>query len=202
VTLDELFLFTLADLEERAEMGKGEYDALLMAALLRKLLLDEVPLVHAVNPDRRERLRFHVTDLSPPEGVEGWSLDDVFHPSGASPEHSTVELRLDQLLRRTAVVAFGEHVSVRELIKFLAHSYGAVHAFPADTPTSRALRDEAWSARITTPKGQYSGPVYSLVAIARVILDGLQPLRARVEAETPNWRRGLGRHEDPTQRDL
>jgi len=160
VTVDELFLFTLEDLGERLDSGgKGEYDALLMAALLRKLLLDAEQLVHAVNRERRERIRFVVTDLSPPEGIQGWTVNDSFHPSGAWPEDSRIKLPLDGLLHRTAVVAFGEHVSVSALIKFLAHSYGAVHAYPADTPATRALRDEAWAARITTPKGQYSGPV-------------------------------------------
>jgi hypothetical protein len=130
VTIDELFLFTLEDLEERAELGKGEYDALIMASLLRKLLLDEIPLAHAVNRERREHIRFRVTDLTPPRGVESWAFDDVFHPSGAWPEHTMVDLTLKQFLNRTAVVAFKECVSVRELIKFLAHNYGAVHAFP------------------------------------------------------------------------
>lgn len=202
MTIDELFLFTLEDLKERAELGKGEYDALIMASLLRKLLLDEIPLAHAVNRERREHIRFRVTDLTPPRGVESWAFDDVFHPSGAWPEHTMVDLTLKQFLNRTAVVAFAECVSVRELIKFLAHNYGAVHAFPADTAKTRALRDEAWGARVTTPKGQYSGPVYSLVAVARVVLDGLQSLRARVESERPDWRRGLGRHDDPEVRDL
>jgi hypothetical protein len=202
VTGDELFLHTLEDLEERAGLGKGEYDALMMALLLRKLLLDDVPLVHAANRHRRLRIQFKLTELTPPLGVENWALNEAFHPSGADSGQATVELNLDQLLKRTVLVAFGEHISVRELIKFLAQHYGAVHASPADDEKTRALRDEAWGARITTPKGQYSGPVHALAAVAHVVLDGLSPLREQVTAQTRGWRRGLGRHDDPEKRDL
>jgi hypothetical protein len=62
VTVDELFLLTLDDLEERATLGKGEYNLLNMAWLLRKLLLDSEPLVHAVNRSRRLKILYRVND--------------------------------------------------------------------------------------------------------------------------------------------
>src|SRR5438477_2642994 len=49
MTADELFLLIFEDLEERVALGRGEYDALISAWLLRKLLLDEQPLVHRAN---------------------------------------------------------------------------------------------------------------------------------------------------------
>jgi hypothetical protein len=39
MTPEQLFLHTLEDLDSRLELRKGEYDALMMAWLLRKLLL-------------------------------------------------------------------------------------------------------------------------------------------------------------------
>jgi len=202
VTGDELFLHTLEDIEERSRLGKGEYDALMMASLLRKLLLGDPPLVNAANRDRKQRLRFQVTDLSPPSGVSRWAPQDAIHPSGAGRAETTIDLRLDTLLSRTVVVAYGERISVRELIKFLSNNYGAVHASPADDDKTRALRDEAWGSRVITTKGQYSGPVYTLTVVAQVVLDGLEPLRQQVLTQTPGWRRALGRHADPENRDL
>lgn len=53
---DELFLYTMRDLRRRVEAPTDEYDLLMAAGLLRKLLLDDQPLVHQVN--RRLRLKF------------------------------------------------------------------------------------------------------------------------------------------------
>jgi hypothetical protein len=39
LTKDDLFLFTLEDLDTRLQLHRGEYDALTLAWLLRKLLL-------------------------------------------------------------------------------------------------------------------------------------------------------------------
>jgi hypothetical protein len=72
MTVDELFLFTLEDLEQRVELGRGEYDALMAAWLLRKLLLDELPLIHEANRSRRLKLRFRMYDDLPDEGLVNW----------------------------------------------------------------------------------------------------------------------------------
>jgi hypothetical protein len=78
MTADELFLLTFEDLEERVALGRGEYDALMSAWLLRKLLLDEQPLVHRANRSRRLKVKFRMYDEQPPEGIEGWGRDTSF----------------------------------------------------------------------------------------------------------------------------
>jgi hypothetical protein len=160
-----------------------------------------------VNEPRRLRLRFCVNDVSPPPGGGDWAPNDTFYPDPRWSDLSPLDLKLDQFLARPVLVAFGQVIGVRDLIKFLANHYGAVHTTPADDDKTRALRDEAWAARMTTPKGQYSGPVYSLLAVARVVLDSLRPLRQKIEQETwhgvlPPHARGLARQRDPTHRDL
>src|SRR5438094_6089576 len=94
MTADELFLFAVDDLEGRTQLGQGEYDALMMAALLRKLLIDDTPLIHVVNRERRLALRFRVTDIGPPKSVapeDCWMPNDAFHPDGAGPNPAVVE---------------------------------------------------------------------------------------------------------------
>ena len=66
---DQLFLRTLEDLDRRTTVA-DEYEALLAAGLLRKLLLDEAPLVHQVNRYRRERIRFRINGETPLERTD------------------------------------------------------------------------------------------------------------------------------------
>jgi hypothetical protein len=116
MTADELFLLTFEDLEDRVALGRGEYDALISAWLLRKLLLDEQPLVHRANRSRRLKLKFRMYDDQPPEGIEGWGPGYFLWPD---PENQSgrpiVELTLDQFLSRPTLVAFGHIITVRDL---------------------------------------------------------------------------------------
>jgi hypothetical protein len=122
---------------ERVALGRGEYDALISAWLLRKLLLDEQPPVHRANRSRRLKLRFRVYDDQPPEGIEGWAPGYFLCPD---PENQSgrliVELTLDQFLSRPTLVAFGQIITMRDLIKFMANYEGAVHTtVPNDEKT-------------------------------------------------------------------
>jgi len=58
VDVDRLFLETMNDLDRRLDAPVDEYDVLMIAPLLRKLLLDDSPLVHLVNRQRRVKFRF------------------------------------------------------------------------------------------------------------------------------------------------
>ena len=58
ITVDELFVRTIDDLEERA--GTTDEYELLAAALLRKLLLDRPPLMDQVNRTRRLPISFRI----------------------------------------------------------------------------------------------------------------------------------------------
>ena len=63
MTHDEYFLDTLDDLEARSQLGRGEYDALMMAAILRRLFIDDSPLVDTINrrEGRRLQLKFRMS---------------------------------------------------------------------------------------------------------------------------------------------
>jgi hypothetical protein len=57
---NQLFLETIADIEKRTRPASTEYERTMVAALLRKLLLDGDPLCHQVNKVRREEIKFIV----------------------------------------------------------------------------------------------------------------------------------------------
>jgi hypothetical protein len=188
---DELFLLTLEDLEQRVQLGRGEYDALMSALLLRKVLLDDHPLLHQVNRSRQLRVRFRLRDLTPPEGSQNiWSPGESLSPDVQAPSSAaTVDLTLDQFLARPVFVAFGQEVSVRELIKFMANNEGAVHMTRPDKPKAQALWDARWAHMRTGPDGMYGGLVHELIAVGRIALDGLNELRERIRTET--WPPGM-----------
>jgi hypothetical protein len=49
MTIEELFLNSIDDLQKRVTSGVPEYDVVGISSLLRKLLLDEKPLVHLLS---------------------------------------------------------------------------------------------------------------------------------------------------------
>ena len=206
MTADELFLLTFEDLEERVTLGRGEYYALMSAWLLRKLLLDEQPLVHRANRSRRFKLKFLMYDDQPPEGIEGWGPGYFLWPDPKNQSgRPIVELTLDQFLSRPTLVAFGHIITVRDLIKFMANYEGAVHTTVPNDEKTKALWDTRWGETRVGPEGQYGGCIHELIAIGRIVLDGLDDLRTQVESETwPPHRgpstRGLQRERDPRRR--
>ena len=120
MTIDEFFLLTLDDLEKRVPLGRGQYDALMSAALLRKLLLDSQPLIALANrpPARRLPIRYQLEDIRPTPGVKIWSANGFFYP-GNSTGGSVVSLGRDRFLAHPILVLYEETITVRDLIKFM-----------------------------------------------------------------------------------
>ena len=66
--VDRLLVYTLGDLERRTA-STDEYEVLMSAALLRKLLLDNRRLIDQVNRTHRLDLRFRISGVSPLEKI-------------------------------------------------------------------------------------------------------------------------------------
>jgi hypothetical protein len=182
--VDILFLETLADLRRRSNPGP-EYEVQQLAALLRKLLLDGQPLVDAVNRTRRLPIRFRVHDGSPYQdlvlssGPTFYALQDAFDPESVLVANARIaEVDRDGLLGRGIVLMDGVWFSVADIVKYVAHVEGAVHRGQPSDNKQRALA--ATNIRI----GGYDSPVVrSLLAVARVVARGLEPLEARIRAD-------------------
>jgi hypothetical protein len=56
---DEPFLETLDEIDGRLQFNQSAYNLLMVAGLLRKLLLDDNPLVDQVNRSRHLKIRYH-----------------------------------------------------------------------------------------------------------------------------------------------
>lgn len=178
---DQLFLRTLEDLDRRTTAA-DEYEALLAAGLLRKLLLDESPLVHQVNRYRRERIRFRINGETPLERTilkdnpVFWVIGDAIDPDAfrATPGISApMDAKLDQFLARTVMFARGERLSVGDLIKQVAHIDGAVHK-GKPTNAREELLDEV--SRFMFFR-DLPATVHHVQLIGRIVVRALAPLR-------------------------
>jgi hypothetical protein len=85
VDTESLFLRTLDDLEKRT-IATDEYEVLLAAALLRKLVLDSPPLMDQVNATRRLKLSFRINgptayeEMIVSDGAVYFSVEDAIDP--------------------------------------------------------------------------------------------------------------------------
>lgn len=182
---DQLFLRTLEDLNRRTTVV-DEYDALLAAGLLRKLLLDESPLLHQVNRYRRERIRFRINGETPTERILlednpiFWAIGDAIDPDAFPlPSLSApMDAKLDQFLARTIMYARGERLSVGDLIKQVAHVDGAVHK-GKPTNAREELIDEM--SRFMFFR-DLPGTVHHVQLVGKIVVQALTPLRDTILA--------------------
>jgi hypothetical protein len=129
VNVDELFLFTLDDLESRLELGRNEYDALMGAWLLRKLLLNgRRSLVSAVADPRGYDARIRTKDDRPGPTIQLWGPEGAMVPDGTA---ATVDLTPQDFLKWPAVVMLDASsqpitLTVSDVIFYLANVAGAV----------------------------------------------------------------------------
>ena len=185
---DQLFIYTLRDLERRTA-ATDEYEVLLSAALLRKLLLDQERLMDQVNRRYRLGLRFRISSVSPFEqricdsNPIFWALEDVLDPE--SPlAYAPFDATRDQFLSRR-VMRFSENwITVRDVIDQLANIEGAVHSGKPKEERHRVLQA---AGRFYSRDG-LPGVVSQVRLIGRITVRGLSPLRdAVVDAGAATW---------------
>lgn len=176
-----LFLSTCRDIENRLAATEP-YEILLIAGLIRKLFIDDFPLVDQVNRSHKLKLTFEVTvPFNRPELDDKnslWSVQDGLDPDTSVPGKARASLSRDEFFREVVAIVFGKIYSVREVILFEANVSGAVHAGAPKTEKEKALHEVAQSLGI----GGYPMALRQLLAIARVVLKSLQPLRSAVAA--------------------
>lgn len=185
---EKLFVNTLRDLERRTA-ATDEYEVLMSAALLRKLLLDKEPLMDKVKRRHRLDVRFHINGVSPYERLiyedkpVFWVIEDALDPQSpiaSAPFYAT----RDQFLARHVMCFNGNWFTVRDVIAQLAHIEGAVHSGKPKDERQRALQAAAkFYSRAGLP-----GAVSQVRLIGRITVRGLSPLRdAVVAAGNTTW---------------
>jgi hypothetical protein len=180
--LETLFRRTVDDLDQRVA-AIDHYDALMSAALLRKLLLDGTPLIHQVNRTYRLNLRFRISDVSQFEQTlldsdpMFWSIEDALDPDSGLPG-PVVEATLDQFLARNVMRFGGQSVTVRDVNDQLSNVDGGVHKGEPREDRQKALTP---AATLYSNRG-LPGVVNQVRLIGRLASRGLRPLYDAVEA--------------------
>ena len=139
---EALFLRTLEDIEKRLAQT-DPYEVLFIAALVRKLFLDDFPLLDQVNRSHKVKLAFQTTlplssptDFPPPTF---WTVQDGLDPDTAIPGKRRFIATRDQFFQTVVTIVNGHHYSVREIILFEANVMGAVHAGSPKSEKEQAL---------------------------------------------------------------
>ena len=191
---DRLLFHTLRDLEQRTA-ATDEYELLMSAALLRKLLLDEEPLMDQVNRRYRLKVRFRIGGVSHMEqfiydqlpGPIFWAAEDALDPdAGLSP---SLDANRDRFLGRRIMRFGGEWITVRDVIVQLAHVEGAVHSGTAKDQRQRVIQE---ASKFYSING-LPGVVSQVRRIGRITVLGLTPLLDAVVASGAAASASIGR---------
>jgi hypothetical protein len=185
IDTETLFLRTLTDIEQRLS-ATDPYEVLLIAGLIRKLLLDDHPLVDQVNSRHRLKLAFEITDsrsdLLPGVSVPIFqSVQDGLDPDTAPPFLRRQVVNRDAFLKTTVVNVNAHDYTVREIVLFEANVIGAIHAGAPTSEKERALHEIEQRISI----GGIGSSLRQLKSIARVVLKTLKPLRDALQRSQP-----------------
>jgi hypothetical protein len=183
VDTETFFLETLKDLRERSSRPGPEYEVQQLAALLRKLLLDERRLIDLVNPTPRTPIRFRVYEGSPYQelvlsmGPQLYAVQDAFDPKDIAVANARIaEVDVAGLLKRRILLIDGMWFSVADIVRYVAHVEGAVHRGQPKGEKEQLL------AATKIHIGSVTGVVRTLLAVGRVVARGLEPLEDRIRA--------------------
>jgi hypothetical protein len=183
---DELFLETLRDLDRRSSASDvTAYEILRSSLLIRQLLLDQHPLVRAVNKGRDVELRFRINGRKPIWMLAGterpvfWTIQDGLDPETALTLSVPATVDLEQFLSHVIMVSRGSELTVKDVVRQVAHISGGVHAGAPREEVERVLLEVSESISV----GGLDPVTRSLLAIGRIVVRSLEPLAERIESE-------------------
>jgi hypothetical protein len=176
-----LFVETVDDIRRRCQdpAMRTRYELLGIAPLLRKLLIDDAPLLHTVRAARREvPVIFRIqswNDLEDRLAGNGltryFGIGDERIVGGPDPS----PLTLKQFLRTVIGVAEGNDLTVKSLIRYYSHVEGGVHFGIPKDPGEPTL-----STMSPMLLGHSTGQVQILGHLGQIVADALEPLRRSI----------------------
>lgn len=140
INIKTLFNKTLDEIDEKIANG-NEYNILMLAALIRKLLIDgENSLIHQIDK-KGQKLEFYANVRKPlhermPTIFKNrdltaymWFAENGLNPDTANKRNgfNPKLLNLDEFLGLAVIYVKGQKITVRDLIKHMSDKEGAVH---------------------------------------------------------------------------
>ena len=191
---DAIFLDTVSEMSQRA--GGTEWDSIRACGLLRHLLLDEQTLIDRVNKpeDRRLDIRYEVMGtiesglvynpaFGIPKPVSAFILDGLYPPAARAqplPPLPTFSLKRDKFLSFVVGWVDGNvEVTVKDVIRFMAHVRGGVHTGSPRGSVEEAIEEFDGLIRL----GDQGMVLRTVRGIGMVVTDALHPLVDVITAE-------------------
>ncbi len=176
---ENLFIKTLADIQKR--LGEVDpYEILMISGLIRKLFLDDFPLVDQVNRKHQKKIVFEVAvPLNRPKDEPMpifWTIQDGLDPDTALPFKHRQQLKRDQFFQTTVAIINARPYSVRDVVLFQANVMGGIHVGSPKADKEHVLKQIDQTISV----GGYASSLRQLKAIGRVVLKALAPLRQAV----------------------
>lgn len=187
---ETLFLKTLDDIEERSK-SQDPYTILGVSALIRKIFLEKHPLVDTVNQRFREKLKFTISAGRIPKkenlpAGSFWSQQDGLDPDTSPPGIPTKILGRKDFFQHVVIATSEYRHTIRDVIRYQAHVVGGVHAGAPEDDKEKALEKIDQLFLI----GGHAMATRQLLAVARVILKALSPLRLAIQNQRENFYKG------------
>lgn len=171
---EQLFLRTLQDLRTR-ESSMDPYGILGASGLLRKLLLDDYPLVDQVNRNHRIKMLFEIGEKIIAPDVDSsivfYSVQDGIDPNTAPPFIGRAKVDRDSFLSTILLVIESQTYTVRDIILFEANVMGGVHAGSPKAEKQNVLAEIGNRFQM----GGLRSSLRQLKAIIRVVLKAIDP---------------------------
>lgn len=151
---------------------------------MRQLLLDATPLMDVVNREIRVRIKFEVNTL--PESLTSnlhVNSGLIYLGASLSPRLTRMDtptrlLTRDQFLQEPILLTAWQQILVKDMILWAANEAGGVHYDPKDEGTTIKLN--SLMRAFDSPEDPVLGS--TIIGIARVVRDGLEPLKAAIDA--------------------
>lgn len=181
---DALFVSKVDWLDRIAKRSPPDPAELLIASgQIRLLITDRTRLLDQVNGSRNFDIRFRVLDNRNPiavlSGATFWAVQDGLAPAldpNNKRNREILSLSCDAFLQERVMVYVGEDVTVKDLVRFCAHTAGGVHAGdPEGGNVGKEAKLADLGERILV--GGMDPAVRSLRGIALVVVEALRPLR-------------------------
>ena len=172
-----LFVETVVDIRNRSRnpTARTRYELLGIAPLLRKLLLDNSPLVNSVRRGRPEvAIGFRIREWHPRTEVDKEDLSYSLRLAGAEivgQSDDVPDKDFDRFMRTRIGQGDGEDLTVRDVVRYYANVEGGVHF-------GRPKDDGQATLNTMAPLvlGHSTGQIEILAHIGQVVLNALTPL--------------------------
>ena len=171
---ETFYLETIRELENRLRDGGG-YNLVQASALLRKLFLDDHPLLDRVNRERRVPLRFEVCPVqhSALPDLGGAPIAHWINP-GSSARAAPLSLKRDQFLAHVCAIIEGEKIAIIDVVRHAAYVLGGVHTGEPDKKHALILQIDGLLNTFGAIENMTA--LNALSGICECVIKALQPL--------------------------